>query len=207
MDRRTIGNWCSAAAFAVVMGTAGMAQGAVAAELTDKSVATLMNFAWGMMPEKFTKPDKTVIEVDKAKRDEIIVPVAVARDVIKVAARSAKAQRCRMNEQMVINHRVMMKRETDKKQWSEQQLLYINQLHLFVVMLQTGNVTITEKEGENEVKTSDGDAAAQPAAATAESADPAAQADAAVKAAAALPDCSEDQKKAIKDEVTAYVKG
>jgi hypothetical protein len=206
MVRKGMRSTFGAVMLAAMFASAAPVHGVEAAELTDKSVATLMNFAWGLMPEKFTKPDKTVIEVDKAKKDQIVVPVAVARDVIKVAARSAKAQRCKMNEQMVINHRTLMSREEAKKQWSEQQMLYINQLHLFVVMLQTGSVTITEKEGENEIKTSEDDAV-QPASAAVAADTPEAQAKAAEEAAKNLPDCTEEQKKAIKDEVTAYVKG
>jgi hypothetical protein len=206
MVRKGMRSTFGAVMLAAMFASAAPVHGVEAAELTDKSVATLMNFAWGLMPEKFTKPDKTVIEVDKAKKDQIVVPVAIARDVIKVAARSAKAQRCKMNEQMVINHRTLMSREEAKKQWSEQQMLYINQLHLFVVMLQTGSVTITEKEGENEIKTSEDDAV-QPASAAVAADTPEAQAKAAEEAAKNLPDCTEDQKKAIKDEITAYVKG
>ena len=205
MVRKGMRSTFGAVMMAAMFASAAPVHGVEAAELTDKSVATLMNFAWGLMPEKFTKPDKTVIEVDKTKKDQIVVPVDVARDVIKTAARSAKAQRCKMNEQMIINHRTMMGREEAKKQWSEQQMLYINQLHLFVVMLQTGSVTITEKEGENEIKKSEDDTAQTASAAIADT--PEAQAEKAVKDAANLPDCSDDQKKAIKDEITAYVKG
>jgi hypothetical protein len=205
MVRKGMRSTFGAVMLAAMFASAAPVQGVEAAELTDKSVATLMNFAWGLMPEKFTKPDKTVIEVDKTKKDQIVVPVDVAREVIKAAARSAKAQRCKMGEQMVINHRTMMGREEAKKQWSEQQMLYINQLHLFVVMLQTGSVTITEREGENELKTFEGDDGQPQSAAVADT--PEVQADAAVKKAEALPDCSAEQKKAIQDEITAYVKG
>jgi hypothetical protein len=93
-----------------------------------------------------------------------------------------------------------MKRESDKKQWSDQQMLFINTLHLFVVMLKTGKVDITEQAGEAEVKTtSDGSAPA--------TADPKVVAKTAEADAAALPDCTDAQKATIKDAVTAYVKG
>jgi hypothetical protein len=44
-----------------------------------------------------------------------------------------------------------MRRERAKDKWSDQQILYINQLHLFTVMTLTGKVTIVEKNGDKQV--------------------------------------------------------
>ena len=44
-----------------------------------------------------------------------------------------------------------MRREQAKSQWSDQQLLYISQLHTFTVMMLTGKVQLVEKEGEKVV--------------------------------------------------------
>jgi hypothetical protein len=44
-----------------------------------------------------------------------------------------------------------MKREAAKGKWSDQQLLFINQLHLFTVMTLTGKVKLVEKDGDKEV--------------------------------------------------------
>ncbi len=41
---------------------------AQAKELSDKSLACLMNYAWTMTPPKFTAPDGKVIVVDKTKQ-------------------------------------------------------------------------------------------------------------------------------------------
>ena len=38
-----------------------------------------------------------------------------------------------------------MKREEDKKKWSPQQIVYINQLHLITVMLMLGKVKLVEQ--------------------------------------------------------------
>ena len=43
------------------------------------------------------------------------------------------------------NYQTMYRREQAKK-WSDQQLLFINQLHLFTVMFSLGKVKITESE-------------------------------------------------------------
>ena len=61
-------------------------------ELSDKSVLTLMQYAWSLVPNKFTSPDGKVIEVDKSKPSEVVVPMDTAREAIKVARLSAYAQ-------------------------------------------------------------------------------------------------------------------
>lgn len=118
-------------------------------ELSDKSIETLMNYAWVITPPKFTTPDGKTIEVDKSKRDQVVVPLDVARDVVKIGRLSANAQTCGLPEQQAANYQTMMAREIAKKKWTDQQLLFISQLHLFTVMMMTGGVKVIDR-GENE---------------------------------------------------------
>jgi hypothetical protein len=120
-------------------------------ELSDKSVLTLMQYAWSLVPNKFTSPDGKVIEVDKSKPSEVVVPMETAREAIKVARLSAFAQVCDLIEEQRANYHTFMKREEAKGKWSDQQLLFINQLHLFTVMTLTGKVKLVEKDGDKEV--------------------------------------------------------
>ena len=116
-------------------------------ELSDTSVRSLMNYAWTLMPgPKVTTQDGKEIIIDDSKRDEIMVPVDAAREVIKVGRISANAQTCGLPEEQSANHATLMKRERDKNKWSPAQIIYINQLHLFTVMLMTGGVKLIEKE-------------------------------------------------------------
>ena len=116
-------------------------------ELSDTSVRSLMNYAWTLMPgPKVTTQDGKEIIIDDSKRDEIMVPVDAAREVIKVGRLSANAQTCGLPEEQSANHATLMKRERDKNKWSPAQIIYINQLHLFTVMLMTGGVKLIEKE-------------------------------------------------------------
>ena len=136
-----------------VVGLGATGASAQGKDLSDESVKVLMNYAWAMTPVKFTRPDGSIIEVDKAKRDEVVVPLDQARDVIRVARLTAYAQICGLAEEQVANFQTMMAREQAKKsdkggdKWTKQQMLYINQLHLFTVMLMTGGVKLIEKEG------------------------------------------------------------
>jgi hypothetical protein len=120
-------------------------------ELSDKSVVTLMRYAWGMVPEKFTTPTGKTIIVDKTKTSEAIVPLEVAREVIRVARLSAYAQLCELAEEQRANFQTFMRREEAKTKWSDQQLLFLNQLHLFTVMTLTGKVQLVEKDGDKQV--------------------------------------------------------
>ena len=54
-------------------------------ELSDKSVLTLMKYAWGMVPEKFTTPQGKTILVDKSHASESVVQLEIGREVIRVA--------------------------------------------------------------------------------------------------------------------------
>lgn len=117
-------------------------------ELSDTSVRSLMNYAWALMPgPKVTLQDGKEIIIDESKRAEIMVPVDAAREVIKVGRLSANAQTCGLQEDQSANHATLMSRERAKNKWSPAQIIYINQLHLFTVMLMTGGVKLIEKEG------------------------------------------------------------
>jgi hypothetical protein len=120
-------------------------------ELSDKSVSTLMRYAWGMVPEKFTTPSGKTIIVDKSHASDVIVPLEVAREVIRVARLSAYAQLCELAEEQRANFQTFMRREDAKGKWSDQQMLFINQLHLFTVMTLTGKVALVEKDGDKQV--------------------------------------------------------
>ena len=142
---------CASAVVAALVAP-GLAQNK---ELSDKSVLTLMRYAWGMVPEKFTTPLGKTIIVDKTHASESIVPLDVAREVIRVARLSAYAQLCELPEEQRANYQTLMRREESKK-WTDQQMLFINQLHLFTVMTLTGKVQLVEKDGDKQVVVQDG---------------------------------------------------
>lgn len=143
-----------AGALALLMG--GSAVPASAQELSEGAVKSFMDYAWSLTPQQFSKPDGTVIEIDKKKRDEVLVPIDVAREVIKAGRLSAHAQVCELREDQVENHRALMRREEAKKKWTPQQMVYISQLHLTTVMLLTGKIKLVEKEGDKEVVVDEG---------------------------------------------------
>ena len=153
----------------------------LAKDLSDKSVNVLMNYAWSIMPNKFTTPAGKVIEVDKTKMDSVIVPVDVARNVIQVARITAQAQICQLLEESTANYRALMTLENSRKKWSDQQELYISQLHLFTVMWLSGKVKLVEKDGDKEVVISENKGGSEQT-------------------------CTDAEKGKVKDEITTYLK-
>jgi len=159
---------------------AAAATSAGAEELSEKSVQVFMEYAWSLTPQQYSKKDGTVIVVDKTKKADVLVPVDIAREVIRVGRISAHAQVCLLAEDQQLNYRSLMKREVDKKKWTDQQLLYISQLHLTTVMLLTGKIKLVEKDGDKEVVIDETKAPNQT--------------------------CTDEQRGKVKDIITAYVK-
>ena len=149
-------------------------------ELSDKSVLTLMRYAWGMVPEKFTTPLGKTIIVDKAHASETVVPIEIAREVIRVARMSAYAQLCELPEEQRANYQTLMRREEAKTKWTDQQMLFINQLHLFTVMTLTGKVQLVEKDGDKQVVVQEGKPAKTES-------------------------CTDTERKKVQDQIMAYV--
>ncbi len=161
-----------------LMGTAAPAG---AQELSEHAVKSFMEYAWSLTPQQFSKQDGSVIVIDKTKKDQVEVPVDVARDVIKAGRLSAHAQICDLRDDQVLNHRAMMRREEAKKKWTPQQLVYISQLHLTTVMLLTGRIRLVEQQGDKQVVVDDG------------------------KKETAAQTCSDEQRAKVKELITAYV--
>ncbi len=159
---------------------AAAATSAQADELSEKSVQVFMEYAWSLTPQQYSKKDGTVIVVDKTKKADVMVPVDIAREVIKVGRISAHAQVCNLAEDQSLNYRSLMKRQVDLKKWTDQQLLYISQLHLTTVMLLTGKIKLVEKDGDKEVVVDEKQAPQQT--------------------------CTEEQRGKVKDIIAAYVK-
>lgn len=162
-------------------GTPAVAQGK---DLSENSIKTLMDYAWAITPAKFTLPSGKEIVVDLNNRAAAMVPIDVAREVIKVGRLSANAQICDLKEEQGANYQTMMAREQAKGTWSDQQLLFMSQLHLLTVMMLTGKVNVVAKDGEDKAVIVDdkkSDAPRPP------------------------PTCSETERKKVGEQIKAYL--
>jgi ribosome-binding protein aMBF1 (putative translation factor) len=132
------------AASAVIAAGPATAQ-APTKELSDKSVAVLMEYAWTILPDQMRMPDRTIKVDKKNKKKETMVPVDTARDVIKAGYMSAQAQLCDMLEDQVANYDAMIRRERAKKTWTDEQLLYITTLHRMTIHMAAGKLRVVDK--------------------------------------------------------------
>jgi hypothetical protein len=172
-------------AVAVTAALAGMP--ASAQELSEKATRTFMEYAWSLTPDRFTKPNGETILLDKSKRGEIEVPLDVAREVIRAGRLSAHAQVCGLAQEQGDNHSSLMRRFVQSKKWTPQQIVYINHLHLTVVMLLTGRIKLVEKpEGEQKGEAKEVIVAEEPQ--------------------KAGQTCTAEQKEKVKELIAAYVK-
>lgn len=157
-----------------------LAAPAVAADkLSDKSITVLMDWAWKTLPNKFTTPEGKVIVVDRAKKNEVVVPIDVARHIIEIARLSAHAQICGLVDKQVLNYQTLMRAEEQKKTWTDQQMLYIHNLHTFTVQLLAGGMKITIQENDTTIE---------------KDSNPQAEIE-----------CSDDQKKNVEQEIDKYI--
>ncbi|MEM1370931.1 MAG: hypothetical protein AAGG72_01755 [Pseudomonadota bacterium] len=120
-------------------------------QLSEASARKFMEYAWTLVPARFTPPNGKTITIDKSDRASIMVPLDVAREIIRVGRMSAHAQHCDLIDDQVLNYRSLMRREQLKGKWTPQQMVYISQLHLTTVMLLTGQVKIVENQAGKEV--------------------------------------------------------
>ena len=111
-------------ACAVVMAASFATVPANAQELSEKATLTFMEYAWTLTPERFTKPNGETILIDKTKRDQVTIPLDVAREVIRAGRLSPHAQACGLAQEQGDNHSSLMRRQVQTKKWSPQVVLW-----------------------------------------------------------------------------------
>jgi hypothetical protein len=132
--------------------------------LSDSAVRVMATFAWSIIPDEVPGPDGKPTKVDKSEPKRFFIPIEDARQVIKVATRSAYAEACNLHDLERANFEKLMKGEEARKVWSHEQLMFINALHMFSVSYFTGNISMTEQNA-NAAKAPDGGDASAGAAA------------------------------------------
>ena len=171
---------------ALSLGTGTSSAEAQGKDLSDNSVKTLMDYAWAITPAKFTLPSGKEIVVDLNNRAAAMIPIETAREIIKAGRLSANAQICDLREEQGANYQTLMAREQAKSKWSDQQLLYISQLHLLTVMMLTGKVNIVAKDGDDKAVVVDEKAKAEAAAKPA-------------------PTCSDTERQKVAEQIKTYL--
>ncbi len=121
---------------------APMAVQAQAKGQSDRAVTILMEFAWNSLPRQFRGADGEVIVIDRSNKNEVMVPLEKARQVVNVGDLSARAQYCDLQEEQTANFQSMMRRELASEKWTKQQMVFITLLHATTVAYLTGTMKI-----------------------------------------------------------------
>jgi hypothetical protein len=121
---------------------APMAVQAQAKGQSDRAVTILMEFAWNSLPRQFRGSDGQVIVINRANKNEVIVPLEKARQIVNVGDLSARAQYCDLPEEQTANFQSMMRREVASEKWTRQQVVFITLLHATTVAYLTGTMKV-----------------------------------------------------------------
>lgn len=159
--------------------------------MSERGVRNMVFYAFSLIPDKVKGPDGKMEPVDKSDPNKFMIPEEDARRVIRAATRSAYADVCGLPELGKANYKAMMAEEGSKQNWSKEQLLLIEALHLFAVSFFTGKASFSDapdsaqEGGENSV------------------AKGGAEAD--VQQAPPPPACPPEQRQKVESAINAYV--
>jgi preprotein translocase subunit YajC len=139
-----------AAAVAILCFHAGAVSAQDNTGISEDTLRILTDAALNTIPSEVKRSDGTTMKIDKSDPSSIVVPADDRRRIIRVAHLTADAARCELEQLQVQNYFAMMRQERAKDKWTEEQLLFINRLHLFTVMLLNGNIKAKTDENQNE---------------------------------------------------------
>jgi hypothetical protein len=116
--------------------------------LSDSAVRVMSTFALSIVPDQVPAgPGGQMIKLDKSDPNKYLIPLDDARQIIRVATRSAYAEVCQLPELEKANFDAMIRGEK-LRGWTSQQMMFIHALHTFATSYFAGNVKITESEAD-----------------------------------------------------------
>lgn len=110
--------------------------------MSERGVRTMAAYASSLIPDEVRGPDGEMVAVDKSDPNKFLIPTDSARRVIQAATRSAYADVCNLPELGKANFDTMLAEERARQNWTQEQILMIEALHLFAASFFTGNAAI-----------------------------------------------------------------
>jgi hypothetical protein len=132
--------------------------------LSDSAVRVMSTFALSIVPDQVPAgPGGQMVKLDKSDPAKYLIPLDDARQIIRVATRSAYAEVCQLPEFEKANLDAMIRGEKVRG-WTAEQMMFIHALHTFATSYFAGNVKITETDaGQSGALAKEGAAAANAA--------------------------------------------
>ena len=122
------------------------------AQISDQSVNWYIQFVWNNLGAQFSERDGTVVRIDKSKKEEVIVPIDVARDVIVGGWRGARTRICDLTDEFAANFELTRANANKKGNWTAQQRHFMKALFQRVVQLNSGKTKVVVSEDGKVVK-------------------------------------------------------
>jgi hypothetical protein len=127
---------------------AGAGQQGASKGLSDSAVRVMSTFALSIVPDQVPAgPGGQMVKLDKSDPNKYLIPLDDARQIIRVATRSAYAEVCQLPELEKANFDAMIRGEK-LRGWTAQQMMFIHALHTFATSYFAGNVKITESDAD-----------------------------------------------------------
>lgn len=126
----------------VSLGTSGPAS----AQISDQSVNWYIQFVWNNLGAQFSERDGSVVRINKNKKDEVVVPIDVARDVIVGGWRGARTRICDLSDEFNVNFELTRANANKKGNWTPQQRHFMKALFQRVVQLNSGKTKVVVSE-------------------------------------------------------------
>jgi len=156
--------------------------------LSDTRVRVMLTYAFSLIPGETPGPNGKPVPVDKSDFNTFVIPNDDARQVIRAATRSAYAEVCGLPQLAQANLKALLAQES-KKDWTRQQMLMVEALHLFALSYFTGNAKIEEG----------------PETSAASGTEETEGGESAVTQAPPAPKCPPEQKQKVESAINAYV--
>jgi hypothetical protein len=153
--------------------------------LSDTRVRVMLTYAFSLIPGETPGPNGKPVPVDKSDFNTFVIPSDDARQVIRAATRSAYAEVCGLPQLAQANLKALLAQES-KKDWTRQQMLMVEALHLFALSYFTGNAKIEEGPETSAASGTEGG-------------------ESAVTQAPPAPKCPPEQKQKVESAINAYV--
>ena len=113
--------------------------------LSDSAVRVMSTFALSIVPDQVPAgPGVQMVKLDKSDPNKYLIPLDDARQIIRVATRSAYAEVCQLPEFEKANFDALIRGEK-LRGWTAEQMMFIHALHTFATSYFAGNVKITEQ--------------------------------------------------------------
>lgn len=116
------------------------------AQISDQSVNWYIQFVWNNLGAQFSERDGTVVRIDKRKKDQVVVPIDVAREVIVGGWRGARTRICDLTDEFQANYELTRANANRKGNWTAQQRHFMKALFQRVVQLNSGKTKVVVRE-------------------------------------------------------------